>query len=54
MKSVCNVPGVARFAASARRARPAHWRDGHSTRGGDDTALIAELQQAVDDLPSYG
>lgn len=54
MKSVCDVLGVARSAATARRARPAHWRDGRSTRGRDDTALIAELRQAVADLPSYG
>ena len=54
MKPVCDVLGVARSAASARRARPAHWRDGRSIRSRDDTALIAELREAVADLPSYG
>jgi putative transposase len=54
MKSVCDVLGVARSAASARRARPVHWRDGRSARHMDDEGLAAELREAVADLPSYG
>lgn len=47
MKPVCDVLGVARSGATARRARPAHWRDGRSTHSMDDTTLIAELREAV-------
>ena len=53
MKPVCEVLGVARSGATARRARPADWRDGRSTRRTNDEDLVGELREAVAHLPSY-
>lgn len=54
MKPVCEVLGVARSGVTARRARPADWRDGRSARRTNDEDLVGELREAVAHLPSYG
>lgn len=54
MKQVCDVLGVARSNVAAKLARPSEWRDARAAVQTDDTALIAEIQQTVKDLPSYG
>lgn len=54
MKPVCEVLGVAHSGVTARRARPAQWRDGRSTRRTNDEDLVGELREAVAHLYSYG
>lgn len=54
MKQVCDALGVARSNVSVRRTRAVDWQDGRSAERGNDTALVAEIQQPLKDLPSYG
>ncbi|MCP1121614.1 IS3 family transposase [Robbsia andropogonis] len=54
VKQVCDVLGVARSNVSVKRVRTAEWQDGRTAARGDDTPLVAEIQQSVKDLPSYG
>lgn len=54
VKQVCDVLGVARSNVSVRRARSAGWQDRRSAVQTDDAELVAEIREAVIDLPSYG
>lgn len=54
MKTVCDVLGVARSNVVVRLSRPADWVDARTDRTPDDAALVADIGQAVADLPSYG
>lgn len=54
MKQVCDVLGVARSNVSAKLVRAPGWQDRRGAVRTDDTALVAEIQHAVKDLPSYG
>lgn len=54
MKTVCDVLGVARSAAMVKRNRAMDWQDGRRQRTVDDTALVAEIELHLRDLPSYG
>ena len=53
MKTVCDVPGVARSALAVRKARSPDWRDGRRTRHTDDTELVAAIDEHVAGLPTY-
>jgi hypothetical protein len=54
VKQVCDVLGVARSNVSVRRSCPVGWQDGRCVGRTDDAELVAELREAVVDLPSYG
>jgi len=45
---------IARSNVSVRRARPAGWQDRRSAVRTDDAELVAEIREAIIDLPSYG
>ena len=55
MKTVCDVLGVARSNIHDRLCRPANWRDRRcGKRPSDDAELVADIQAAIEHLPSYG
>ncbi len=54
MKTVCDVLGVARSAATVKRNRTTDWQDGRRQRVVNDAALVTEIESYLTDLPSYG
>nr|WP_244207880.1 IS3 family transposase [Paraburkholderia hospita] len=54
MKTVCEVLGVSRSNLAVKSRRQSDWVDRRKTPTLDDKPLVAELQEVVADLPTYG
>lgn len=54
VKQVCDVLGVARSNLTIKLHRDESWQDGRGARQSDDSVLVAEIEQKIGRLPSYG
>ncbi|MCX8565668.1 MAG: putative transposase [Glomeribacter sp. 1016415] len=54
MKRVCEVLGVARSNLIVKVNRCEQWQDKRRARQTDDRDLVAEIEQVIKELPSYG
>ncbi len=54
MKTVCEVLGVSCSNLAVKSKRDAEWVDRRKTPALNDMPLVAELQELVADLPTYG
>lgn len=54
MKAVCEVSGVSRSNRAVKSGRQSEWGDLRKTLTMDDKPLVAELQELIADLPTYG